>query len=310
MIELQAVTKLYGTVIGVNEISLKLQPGAYGLLGPNGSGKTTLLNLIMGQLKPTLGTIRVFGEEPRNNFQLFKRIGFCPGAEGMYSSVSGLEWVSYLMELHGFDPPEATKRAKQQLIRVGMQDAMTRPIGSYSRGMRQRVKLAQALAHEPELLILDEPLSGLDPIARFEVTKLLRDWIDRGRSVIVASHVLHEIEAITDSFMLICGGRLLASGSARDVEEVLSGIPSEIQIRSDKPRLLASVLIREEMVDRINFDESTAMLRLTTAKPSAFFERLPNLAAEFEVQIDELSADNDSLDSLFRSMMKVHRGEA
>src|SRR5687767_686665 len=152
MIELRHVTKLYGQVIGVNDFTLKLGPGAYGLLGPNGSGKSTLLNLITGQLRPTLGTVRVLGESPRNNARLFKRMGYCPGSDGLYSNVSGYDWVSYLQQLQGMSNGEAARLATESLHLVGMSESMHRPISTYSRGMRQRTKLAQAIAHNPEFL--------------------------------------------------------------------------------------------------------------------------------------------------------------
>ena len=239
-----------------------------------------------------------------------EKIGFCPGAEGMYSRVSGLAWVTYLMELHGFTQVEAKRRAMAKLEVVGMTDAMTRPIGEYSRGMRQRVKLAQALAHDPDLLILDEPFSGLDPIARHDMTELMREWIRSGKSLIIASHILHEVESITDSFLLICGGRLLASGDSHDVEKVLIDIPNEMRIRTSNPRKLAEHLVSEQIVDQVQLFEESSALLLTTPRPADLYNRLPTLAAELDITIDELQADNDSLDSMFRSLMKVHRGEA
>ena len=198
MIDLQHVTRLYGSVIGVNDMTLSLERGAYGLIGPNGSGKSTLLNLITGQLRPTLGTVRVFGARPFNNVDLFRRIGVCPEHEVLYTNVTGLDWVRYLLELHGFDRRAALARAERALDEVGMATAMRRQMGGYSRGMRQRTKLAQALAHDPELLVLDEPLSGLDPVARMRMTELLRRWVAGGKGLLFASHMLHEVEAITE----------------------------------------------------------------------------------------------------------------
>ena len=171
LIQLENVTKLYGRVIGVNDFSIELAPGAYGLLGPNGSGKSTLLNLITGQLKPSLGQLRVMGQSPLNNHELFRRIGYCPSSEGLYANVSALQWVRYLLELYGISARQADKAAKSALDFVGMTYAMHRDIAGYSRGMRQRTKLAQAIAHDPEFLILDEPFNGLDPVARHDMTR-------------------------------------------------------------------------------------------------------------------------------------------
>ena len=181
MIELRNLTKLYGTVIGVNDISMSLPPGAYGLLGPNGSGKSTLLNLITGQITWTIGSVSVFGRSPRNNPAPSRRIGYCPSSEGLYANVSAMDWVSYLTQLHGYSKAQARDAAARSLNLVGMTEAMHRPIATYSRGMRQRAKLAQALAHDPDLLILDEPFNGLDPIGRHEMAQVLRDWIGLGK---------------------------------------------------------------------------------------------------------------------------------
>lgn len=307
MIELASVTKLYGTVIGVNDVSLKLSPGAHGLLGPNGAGKTTFLNLLTGQLKPTLGSVRMFGRNPWNNANMLRRIGVSPGDEAMYTNVSGLEWVRFLVELHGFRRKEAEGRAVRALEQLEMGAAMHRPIGSYSRGMRQRTKLAQAIAHEPEFLILDEPFNGLDPVGRHLVTQLLRDWTRRGGSLLLASHILHEVEAISPSFLLICGGRLLASGTAEEVNALLADVPNRIQIDCNRPRELARRLLDEAMVDAIEFD-GTEQLTVSTRQPLSIYNRLPEWAGEDGFEIGELRSGDESLQNLFDSLMRVHRG--
>jgi ABC-2 type transport system ATP-binding protein len=307
VIELCNVTKLYGTVIGVNDVSLSLKPGSHGLLGPNGAGKTTFLNLITGQLKPTLGSIRMFGGSPWNNAAMLRRIGVSPGDEAMYSNVSGLEWVRFLVEMHGFKRQEAERRAVWALEQLEMAAAMHRPIGTYSRGMRQRTKLAQAIAHEPEFLILDEPFNGLDPVGRHVVTELLRDWTRRGGSLLLASHILHEVEAISPSFLLICGGRLLASGTAAEVNALLADVPNRIQIDCNRPRELARRLLDENVVEAIEF-EGQERLTVATRHPLAIYNRLPEWAAEDDVVIRELHSEDDSLQNLFDLLMRVHRG--
>jgi ABC-2 type transport system ATP-binding protein len=311
MIQFQGVTKLYGRVLGVNDITLDLSPGAYGLLGPNGAGKSTLLNLLTGQLLPTRGSVRVLGMNPRNNANLFRRLGFCPGFEGMYSSICGLDWVTFLLQMHGRKRREARDIAHRTLEQVGMAEGMYRPIASYSRGMRQRTKLAQAIAHDPELLILDEPLSGLDPIGRSQMTDLLRMWINLGRSIIIATHVLHEVEALTKSFLLISGGRLLASGTAQEVQELLFKVPMEILIRCSDSRQLASLVMKSELAVAVSLssDPSNESLTLTTRDASALSRQLSQWVAEFDLKIYELRSADDSLQSLFNSLMKIHRGE-
>ncbi len=312
LIELDHVTKLYGTVIGVNDFNAKLKPGAYGLLGPNGAGKSTLLNLLIGQLVPTRGTVRVLGQSPRNNSALMKKIGFCPGFEGLYATTTGLDWVTLLLQLQGVRSRPARDRASDCLALVGMASDMNRPIATYSRGMRQRVKLAQSFAHEPTLLFLDEPFSGLDPVGRAEMTDVLNDWIGVGKSLIIASHVLHEIEALTDSFLLICGGRLLASGTASEVNELLFDSPSEIEVDCSDPWRLASVLMDRELAVSISVEKKSHgedTVRLRTLRAGQLWTQLPDLITQNGFTVTRVRSADDSLQTLFNSLLKIHRGE-
>lgn len=311
MIGFQNVTKLYGNVLGVNDVTLELPPGAYGLLGPNGAGKSTMLNLLIGQLRPTRGTVTVLGQSPRDNAELMRRIGFCPGFEGMYASVTGLDWVTYLLEMQGFGRRQARQRAEETLGIVGMAEGMRRPISGYSRGMRQRTKLAQAIAHAPELLILDEPLSGLDPIGRADMTELLRDWIRQGRSIIIASHVLHEVEALTQSFLLISGGRLLASGTAAEVHELLFQVPMDIRIRCTHGRELAAMVIQTGLAEAVRVQPGPAgeTVQISTGNASALTSELVPWIHSRDIIVFEIRTADDSLQSLFNSLMKIHRGE-
>ena len=311
-IQFQSVTKLYGKVLGVNDITLELPRGAYGLLGPNGAGKSTLLNLLTGQLLPTRGTIHVLGLNPRNNPHLMRRIGFCPGFEGMYASVSGIEWVIYLLEMQGYAHRNARQRALDCMEMVGMAEGMYRPISSYSRGMRQRTKLAQAISHEPELLILDEPLSGLDPIGRAQMTDLLRNWIAMGRSMIIASHVLHEIEALTHSFLLISGGRVLASGTAEEVHELLFDVPLEIHVQCSDLRGFAAKILAASLADSAKIRSTNSgdeVVVLSTRHAGRISSMIPGWLKDDGLQIYEIRTADDSLQSLFNSLMKIHRGE-
>ncbi len=311
MIQFNGVTKLYGRVLGVNDITLDLSPGAYGLLGPNGAGKSTMLNLLTGQLVPTRGQVRVLGMNPRNNANLYRRLGFCPGFEGMYSSICGLDWVTHLLRMQGRGRVEARRLAHQRLEEVGMAEGMHRPISSYSRGMRQRTKLAQAIAHDPELLILDEPLSGLDPIGRAQMTDILRAWINCGRSIIIATHVLHEVEALTKSFLLISGGRLLASGTAQEVQELLFKVPMEIVIRCTDGARLASLVMESNLAVSVSLtrDTSSDVLTLSTRDASELSRKISDWVQQSDLKIFEIRSADDSLQSLFNSLMKIHRGE-
>lgn len=308
MIELKNVTKLYKTVIGVNDICLKLEPGTYGLLGPNGSGKTTLINLILGQLQTTIGEVRLFGENPWRKSRLLRQVGLCPAMEVTYPRVSGLEWVTYMAQLHGFSYGEATQRAKESLDVVNMTYAMDRPMRNYSLGMRQRAKIAQAIAHDPELLILDEPFNGLDPVGRYEMTEFLKSWADRGKSLILASHILHEVEAVNPSFLLISGGRLLASGSPDEVRTILADSPYTLNIRSSAPKQLAGLLIASCDIESVTFGNDNSFL-ISTRSASQVFHQLPLIVAEHGIAVSEMSSTDDSLKTLFSTLMKIHRGE-
>jgi len=309
MIEFRNVTKLYGSVIGVNDISMSLEPGAYGLLGPNGSGKTTFINLILGQLRPTIGQVTVFGGNPWNSDAMLRRIGICPAVEVLYNNVSAYEWVRYLVQLHGIGRIQAGHLAAESLARVGLEDAMLRRMGSYSLGMRQRAKLAQAFAHNPDLLILDEPFNGLDPIGRHEMTEFLREWIRGGKSVLLASHILHEVEAISPSFLLICGGRLLASGSPEEVHSMLADVPNEIRIRCNRPSELAKQMLENADVTSIRFDSKSDDLVVSTNHSLSVYSALPGWVSTNGIQIEELRSSDESLHSLFGSLMRIHRGE-
>lgn len=313
MIELAQVTKLYKTVIGVNEISLSLAPGTYGLLGPNGSGKTTLINLIIGQLRPTLGKVRLFGKNPWARDSLLRRIGLCPSLEVNYPRVSGFEWVKYLVQMHGFSSAEATKRAEAALEQVKMTYAMHRPMRGYSLGMRQRAKIAQAVAHDPELLILDEPFNGLDPVGRKEVKEFLNNWKQKGKSLILASHILHEVEAVDPSFLLISGGRLLASGSPADVQAILSDTPNTIMLRTDQPRRLVSFLVQFPFVESVRLNESAKneapFVEVDTRSAGSLLEALPDLLKSENICVTEVRSADNSLKHLFTTLMRMHRGE-
>ncbi len=308
MIELQHATKLYGSVIGVNDLTVSLPTGAYGLLGPNGSGKSTLLNLITGQLRPTLGKVRTLDYRPWNNTELLRCVGVCPEQDLLYTNVSGLDWVSYLLKLHGFGRREAGRRAREALQQVGLGSAMRKPIGGYSRGMRQRTKLAQVFAHDPQLLILDEPFNGLDPLGRHKMTVLLRELIEAGKGVLLASHILHEVEAITQSFLLICGGRLLASGSAEEVHALLADVPSEIRIRCNDAPQLARRLLETDVVQALRLADDGRTLVVDSSSPGEIYNRLPEWIAGTDIRIQELRSADESLQALFESLLRIHRG--
>lgn len=313
MIRLENVTKLYKTVIGVNEISLNLEPGTYGLLGPNGSGKTTLINLIIGQLKPTIGSVTLFGKNPWTRDHLLRQVGLCPALEVNYPRVTALQWVTYVTQLHGFSKPAADKLATAALEKVKLTYAMHRPMRNYSLGMRQRAKIAQAIAHEPDLLILDEPFNGLDPVGRNDIKELLSTWREQGKSLILASHVLHEVEAVNPSFLLISGGRLLASGSPEDVRSILSNTPNTLRIITDKPRELMRAVVEMPIVDGVRFipasKNTSGYVEIDTRSSAGLLETFPVMVAEQGINIHEIQSADETLKHLFSTLMRIHRGE-
>lgn len=310
MIELNNTTKLYGHVIGVNDLTLTLPTGAYGLVGPNGSGKTTLINLLIGHLRPTLGSVSVFGKDPFQHREMLSRIGLCPATDILYPNISARSWVTYLVRLHGYSRRQSESMAEAALGLVGMSSAMDRPIGTYSLGMRQRTKIAQAIAHHPDLLILDEPYNGLDPVGRDDMTTLLKQWTQQGKGLLFASHVLQEIEAVTSSFLLIFGGRLLASGTADEIESILSDTPQEVRvIGRDAPQLIHH-LVDMPWVNSLQLTHQRSELRIALRDPSQFYEHIADWIAADGLQIDQLQTADGNLAALFASLLKHHRGES
>lgn len=309
MIELTHTTKMYGNVVGVNDLTFDLPMAAYGLIGPNGSGKTTLINLLIGQLRPTLGSVRVFDSNPARQRSLLRRIGLCPATDVLYPNVSALEWVQYQVRLHGIERGQCRQLAQQALETVGMSAVMSRPMGTYSLGMRQRTKIAQAIAHEPELLILDEPYNGLDPVGRGDMTRLLKNWAAAGRGLLFASHVLQEIESITSSFLLIFGGRLLASGTATEIESILAQTPQEIRIVGEDAAKLIHRFADVDWVESLQLMHQRTELRVSLREPAQFYDQIANWIASDSLRINRISTADGNLTALFESLLRHHRGE-
>ena len=298
------LSKWYGQVIGVNDLTVKVGSGVTGLLGPNGAGKSTFLKLITGQLKPSKGTLRVLDEQVWGNPALYLRIGLCPEQDAFYDRMTGLEWLTALVRLHGYDDREARTLAVAALEQVDLHEAANKRIGAYSKGMRQRVKLAQSIAHAPELLVLDEPLSGLDPLARRKIIRLLRGWAAAGRNVIVSSHVLHEIEALTSTILLMHHGRVLAEGNVHQIRDLIDEHPHTVCVRAKHPRALARDLIAENDVLSARFDGDN-MVIVQTAKPDAFYARLTQMAAADPTgEITEVTSPDDNLQAVFDYLVK------
>ncbi|MCO8122230.1 ABC transporter ATP-binding protein [Stieleria sp. TO1_6] len=309
MIELQHLTKMYGNVVGLNDINVTLDSAAYGLIGPNGSGKTTLINLLIGHFRPTIGSVTVFGKTPTRNREILRRIGLCPASDVLYPNVSALEWVRYQVRLHGIDRHQCGKLAEAALEIVGMTEAMGRPMGTYSLGMRQRTKLAQAIAHQPDLLILDEPYNGLDPVGRSEMTTILKSWASEGRGLLFASHVLQEIEAVTSSFLLIHGGRLLASGTANEIESILADTPQDVVVLGADASRLVQRLADAPWVNSLSLTNQRTQLNVSLSDTAEFYRLIPQWISDDQLSIDRLKTSNGNLEALFESLLRHHRGE-
>lgn len=293
----------YGSKVLFEEVTTAFLPGRrYGLTGPNGAGKSTFMKLMTGQLKPSQGDIRVFGEPIWSNPKLYFRIGFCPEQDAFYERMTGLEWVTALVRLNGLSEPDAAAAAQRALERVELMDAADKKIGAYSKGMRQRVKLAQALVHDPELLILDEPLTGMDPLARRRTIRMIKDWARAGKHIIVSSHILHEIEAMTSNILLINNGRILAEGNVHQIRDLIDTHPHSVHIKAGDTRALARQFLAHDDVLSLTFEPGAVVVQ--TARPDAFYQRLTALAASGEAgAIDEVTSPDDNLQAVFRYLV-------
>jgi ABC-2 type transport system ATP-binding protein len=297
------LSKWYGQVIGLNDVTVSVPPGITGLLGPNGAGKSTFMKLITGQLKPSKGTVKVLGEPIWNNPRLYHRVGFCPEQDAFYDRMTGLEWVTALVRLNGLDEAAAREAAVKAMTTVDLMDAAGKKIGAYSKGMRQRVKLAQALVHDPELLILDEPLSGMDPLARRRTIALIKEWGRMGKSVLVSSHILHEIESITSNILLINQGRIVAEGNIHQIRDLIDEHPHTVHVKADDPRELARAFLVADDVLSLRFEDGALVVQ--TARPDVFYARLTALAASAENgRIHEVTSPDDNLQAVFRYLVK------
>jgi ABC-2 type transport system ATP-binding protein len=303
VITTEHLSKWYGQVSGLNDVTVRVPPGITGLLGPNGAGKSTFMKLVTGQLKPSKGTIKIIGEPIWGNPALYHRIGFCPEQDAFYERMTGLGWVTALVALNGLEPAQAEAAARRALETVDLLDAADKKIGAYSKGMRQRVKMAQALAHDPDVLILDEPLSGMDPLMRRRTIRLIREWGRAGKSVLVSSHILHEIESMTSNILLINNGRIVAEGNVHQIRELIDTHPHSVFIRAEDPKALARALLVEDGVIGMRFEPGAVSVE--TARPDAFYARLTEMAASGEAGvIDEVTSPDDNLQAVFKYLVK------
>jgi ABC-2 type transport system ATP-binding protein len=297
-LRLQKVSRWYGDVLALDAVDLAFGPGVTGLLGPNGAGKSTLIRLIVGLAMPGDGQVLLDGQPVRNNLDALARIGYVADGDGLYEEVTARRFVTDQARLRGFSGDAAGARAEQCLVRVGLRDAIDRRTGGFSKGMRQRLKLAQALLHDPDLLVLDEPLTGLDPVMRRDFIHIVRELGDEGVTVIVSSHVLHEVEAMTNGIVLLHHGQVVAEGTVHDIRDLLDKHARRIRILCDQPRELARELLAHEgLISGLQMTEGGVVLE--TLRPDRTCTHLQQLAADGAARILAVDPLDEDLASVF-----------
>jgi ABC-2 type transport system ATP-binding protein len=302
MISMQHVSRWYGQVIGLNDFSCTIGPGVTAILGPNGAGKTTLFRLLTGQIRPSTGDLRIFNEKPFANPRVFRRLGYCPESESSYDDMTGREMVTMLAALNGVRP--LAPRVTEVIERVGMTPNADRKVGSYSKGMRQRIKMAQCLVHDPEILVLDEPLNGLDPPGRRDIAALAHSLADSGKCVLVSSHILHEVEQMTESIVLMSRGRLLAYGNVYHIRSLMDAYPHHISITTPEPRRLAAKLLDLPYVLSIRFkEEQPDFLEVETRSPEHFYAQFPEVMLQGDFTAHSFGSPDNNLESVFRYLV-------
>ena len=302
------VSRFYGEVLGINRVNLTIPPGVTSLVGPNGSGKTTLMNLMTGLLRPTRGQIRVLGIRPDDPEKLFRVAGYCAQFDAFPKGLSGYEFIYSYLRVHGFSRADADQRAWQALERAGLTEAAGRVVAGYSKGMRQRVKLAQAIAHSPQVLVLDEPLNGLDPMARAETIALFRSLGEQGMHVIVSSHILHEVDRISDQVILLSHGYVVAEGQIQGVRSEVKEQPAQILIRSSQPRLLAARLFERNHVVEARMEEDGRGLLVRTRDADSLYLLLNSLVAEMGLEVEKVEPADEDVNSVYQYLIGSEGG--
>jgi ABC-2 type transport system ATP-binding protein len=304
LIDLVNASRWYGQVIGLNDVTCSIGPGVTALLGVNGAGKSTMLRMITGQIKATTGSVTVAGMQPFANPEVYKVLGYCPEIDNFYEHFTGRQFVNYLARLAGFDAKMARLRTQNMLEMVGMADRADRKIAGYSKGMRQRIKLAQAMLHDPQIILLDEPLNGLDPLGRRELMNLLGHLADQGKVIVVSSHILYEVEQMTRSILLLHRGRLLATGDLRVIRSLIDKHPHQIRIETPQPRRAAEILAKLPNVVSMRFSPEGNALQIECQEPDKFYEALPSLVLDEKLPILSFSSPDNNLESVFHYLVK------
>ena len=297
------VSKFYGEVLGVNRISLSIPPGITTLVGPNGSGKTTLMNLMTGLVQPSSGQISVMGFSPSNSPELFRILGYCAQFDSFPRGITGWDFIFDSLMLHGMYQAQAYEMTVEALQRVQLGDAAHRRIAGYSKGMRQKARLAQAIAHHPRVLVLDEPLNGLDPMARAESIALFQELGRQGMHLLISSHILDEVDRISDRVVLITGGYLVAEGSIQQVRQEVREKPMQVLIRCDQPALLAAKMfsVNHCVEARLHADGKGVFLR--TGDIDQFYTMLNGIAAEGLVKVESVAPADDDASAIYQYLI-------
>ncbi|GAA3629282.1 ABC transporter ATP-binding protein [Streptomyces chitinivorans] len=296
-IRIDHVSRWFGNVVAVNDVTMDIGPGVTGLLGPNGAGKSTLINMMGGFLAPSTGSVTLDGAAIWRNEQVYREIGVVPEREAMYDFLTGREFVLANAELHGL--PDAGGAARRALATVEMEYAQDRKVSTYSKGMRQRVKMASALVHDPSVLLLDEPFNGMDPRQRMQLMELLRRMGAEGRTVLFSSHILEEVEQLASHIEVIVAGRHAASGDFRRIRRLMTDRPHRYLVRSSDDRALAAALIADPSTAGIELDWSERALRVQAIDFTRFTEQLPRIAREHGIRLLTVSPSDESLESVF-----------
>jgi ABC-2 type transport system ATP-binding protein len=297
------VSRFYGEVLGINNVNLSIPPGITSLVGPNGSGKTTLMNLMTGLLRPTRGEIRVLGVAPDQPQKTGHMLGYCTQFDAFPKGLTGFQFIYSYLLLYGMSQEQARERAVAALEKVNMMSAAGRSVAAYSKGMRQRVKLAQAIAHDPRVLVLDEPLNGLDPMARAETIALFREWGAEGRHVIVSSHILHEVDSISDQVILLSHGYVVAEGQIQGVRSEVREQPMQILVRCDRPAELASRLFQQNHVVEAKIQGDGHNLLLRTKDADAFYLLLNRVILDCGLEVESVAPADDDVNSVYQYLI-------
>jgi ABC-2 type transport system ATP-binding protein len=304
MIVFEDVSKFYGEILGVNRVNLSIAQGITSLVGPNGSGKTTLMNLMCGLLRPTRGNIRILGTPPDNPEELFRKVGYCAQFDSFPRGMTGREFINFYLMVHGYTRGEASKLSDIALERVNLTDSADRKVGGYSKGMRQRIRLAQSIAHNPSVLILDEPLNGLDPMARAEVIRLFRQLADGGLHLIISSHILHEVDMMSDCVVLLNNGYVVAEGDVHGVRNEMEEHPMQILIRCDRPSTLAARIFEQgEHVVEARVHKDRGGLFVKTRDADKFYLLLNQVVIEGDVNIESVAPADDDLNAVYQYLI-------